>query len=388
MHVLHHCTITSTLRDAWVEVDLTALADNVAVIKSWLRPSESAVQLMAVVKSDGYGHGAEEAAATFLGAGARWLGVATLEEAMQLRRSQAKAPLLILAPAPARGLATALEYNVDLTVTSNKQIKDVSAAAKAADKRARVHLKVDTGMHRLGVPTNQLIELVDEIRTQRRLHLVSIFSHLAKPDDSEFTHKQNDAFVDSLFALSMQRPDVRESVFAHLASGEAARRFPITHHDMVRVGLYLYGLQSRVVSDVVRPAMSVRARINQVRLVNAGEGIGYNLTWSSSAPARVASIPIGYADGVQRGLSNKMSGLLKGKLVPQAGTISMDQMLFDVTAVPEACEGDVITLIGSDGDRQIHLADWAQMLDTVTYEMACGLRVRLPRIYTRSQDST
>jgi alanine racemase len=132
--------------------------------------------------------------------------------------------------------------------------------------------------------------------------------------------------------------------------------------------------------------MSVRARINQIRQIDAGQGVGYNFTWSAAEPARIASVPIGYADGVPRALSNKISGILRGKLVPQVGTMSMDQMLFDVTSVPEAAEEDVITLIGKDGDQEIHLADWAQKLGTLTYEMACGLRVRLPRIYIRHQD--
>jgi alanine racemase len=268
-----------------------------------------------------------------------------------------------------------------LTVTSLKQIKDAAKAAAAAQKRARVHLKVDTGMHRLGVPTNQFIELLEEIGADQRLQLVSIFSHLAKPCDRELTQQQNDAFNDCL-----RSSDRDDAIFAHLASGEAARRFPFTHHSMVRVGLYLYGLEAQVVSDVVRPAMSVRARINQIRQIDAGQGVGYNFTWSAAEPARIASVPIGYADGVPRALSNKISGILRGKLVPQVGTMSMDQMLFDVTSVPEAAEEDVITLIGKDGDQEIHLADWAQKLGTLTYEMACGLRVRLPRIYIRHQD--
>jgi len=180
----------------------------------------------------------------------------------------------------------------------------------------------------------------------------------------------------------------------HLASGEAARRFPDTHYDMVRVGLYLYGLEPAVVSNVVSPALSLRGRINHLQDIDAGESVGYGLTWTAPRRTRLASIPIGYADGVDRSLSNRMEGLCTGKRIKQVGRISMDQMLFDITDVPQAQIGDVITLIGSESGSvannaaqdRLHLADWASMLDTITYELACRLRVRLPKIYTRSRD--
>jgi alanine racemase len=157
---------------------------------------------------------------------------------------------------------------------------------------------------------------------------------------------------------------------------------------MVRVGLYTYGLEPRAVSDVVYPAMSVKGRINQIRKINEGDAVGYNLTWTSKRDTLVASIPIGYADGIDRRLSSKMKGLLMGREVQQIGLISMDQMLFDISDVPEAQEGDVVTLIGCDtqngSEAQLHLASWAEMLDTITYELACRLRVRMPRVYTRN----
>ncbi|HMO23618.1 MAG TPA: alanine racemase C-terminal domain-containing protein, partial [Candidatus Melainabacteria bacterium] len=167
---------------------------------------------------------------------------------------------------------------------------------------------------------------------------------------------------------------------------EAAEKFSYTHHDLVRIGIFLYGLRPRGASLDLHPALSVRGRIMSIVEVPEGESAGYNWTWTASRNSRLASIPIGYADGVSRKLSNNIYGYLMGKKIPQAGLISMDQMLFDITDLPEAREGDVITLIGSDErapQSPLALAGWAQQLDTITYELACRLRVRLPRIYFR-----
>jgi alanine racemase len=189
-------------------------------------------------------------------------------------------------------------------------------------------------------------------------------------------------------AVAITRPIFPETIF-HLASSEATTRFPQCHYDMVRVGLYLYGLEPNTVSDSLQPAMSVRARINHTSTVAKGERVGYGHTWQAKRHSRLAAIPIGYADGVDRGLSNQMKGLLMGKVISQVGRISMDQMLFDITDVPEAEEGDVITLIGCAASaaeqNSLYLSDWACLLDTITYELACRMRVRLPRIYTRNK---
>jgi alanine racemase len=229
------------------------------------------------------------------------------------------------------------------------------------------------------------LNLLESVVASPHLELAGICSHLAKADDIDFTNKQKVIFQNCLKKTKDRYPHILKScggtVLAHLASSDAARRFPDTHFDMVRAGLMLYGLESRAISNVVQPVMSVRARISQVNDVDEGEGVGYNLTWTAARPSRLASIPVGYADGVNRKLSNKMYGILRGKLVNQVGTISMDQMLFDVTDIRDASEGEIITLIGSDGSETIFLADWAEKLETITYEVACAMRMRLPRIY-------
>lgn len=385
--------VSSVRRDAWVEVDLTAIENNVKTVKSWiagLNPGNQGVKLMGVVKSDAYGHGAVGIAEVLTASGADWLGVASVDEGCQLRQSTIKAPISILSPAPGWAYDTALEYSLDLTITSSVQIRDIARVAERHNQSARVHLKVDTGMHRIGAPPSEVLGVLEEIERHKSVQLVSIFSHLAKADDKDFTTVQTNKFLEVLAHLEKldKRPEL-----VHLASGDACRRFPFTHFDMVRVGLYLYGLEPRAVSDVVTPAMSIRARINHVSSIAQGESAGYSCTWTAPRLSRLASIPIGYADGVDRRLSNQLKALVMGKEVNQVGLISMDQMLFDITDVPDAQEGDVITLIGSEHPTvgnapHLYLSDWAQKLDTITYELACRMRVRLPRVYTRQRTSS
>ncbi|HEY9719787.1 MAG TPA: alanine racemase [Trichormus sp.] len=397
-------TVSSTRRDAWVEVDLGAIEHNVRVIQSWLQPAAGrplpepakasqmrAPRLMAVVKSDAYGHGAAGVAEVLIAAGAEWFAVASVDEGCQLRGIDSKIPILLLSPVPAWAIPTALEFGLDLTVTNAAQVHEIAVVAARKHAQARIHLKVDTGMHRLGIAPQYVDVVLNEIKKSDHLHLISVFSHLACADDRDAVTYQNAQFSEIVQRIRQIEPELRqrhggeidEPILFHLASGDAARRFPDTHYDMVRTGLVLYGLESRISSDIVIPAMSVRGRINHVSEIAEGESVGYNWTWTARRRTRLASIPIGYADGVDRRLSNNLFGLVMGEQIPQVGTISMDQMLFDITDAPEAQEGDVVTLIGTDGERNIQLSTWANLLDTITYELACRMRVRLPRIYTR-----
>lgn len=395
--------LTSIRRDAWVEIDLNAIEQNLKFIRNRLTPHikgidpnnspvtpvvPQAPRLMAVVKSDGYGHGATSVAEVLEASseGIDWLGVASIDEGSQLRASGIKLPILILSPTPSWAISTALENKLDITLTSEKQIRDVAACGKA-----RVHLKIDTGMHRLGVQFEKLEETLKLIKSLDNLELVSVYSHLAKAANEEAVSAQNQLFSQAV-ALTK---NYFSNAFFHLASSEATA-FAHVHYDLVRVGLYLYGLQPDAVSPELplRPALSVRARINHINKIAAGQSVGYSWTWTAKNETLLASIPIGYADGVDRGLSNRMQGHLMGKKVNQVGRISMDQMLFDISNVPEAQEGDVITLIGGDceiaktvgaSDTNLTLSQWAKTLDTITYELACRLRTRLPRVYTRTK---
>lgn len=394
-------SVSSYHRDAWVEVDLSAVEHNVSVIRSWLAANPKPARLMAVVKSDAYGHGAPQVADMLSNSGAEYLGVASVDEGCQIRSASVKTPILILSPTPFWAIDNALEDGLELTIAALKQARDIDKIARKRGQKARIHLKIDSGMHRLGISPHAAPELVEQISKLPNVELVSVFSHLARASDQATTSAQLREYETALDQLNYSRDG--KGFFAHLASSEAARKFPETHFDMVRVGLYLYGLEGTGSSDVLVPAMSVKGRINHINIVKEGDSVGYNLTWEARRESRLACIPIGYADGVDRRLSNRMEGLLLGRKIKQAGLISMDQMLFDITDVPEAQDGDVITLIGKDeipaernskagsknsaGEVSLNLANWAEMLDTITYELACRLRARLPRIYTRHHKS-
>jgi alanine racemase len=343
---------------------------------------------MAVVKSDAYGHGAAQVAEVLLASGATWLAVASVDEGSQIREIASGAPILILSPSPFWALGTAISDSLDLTVTSISEIEAIADVARKLRMCARVHLKVDTGMHRIGCPPEKAKELVELIEKLPELDLKSIYSHLAIADDEESVRAQNNIFSTVLKDMDYEsRKNAQGArLIAHLASSDAAHHFPFSRHDLVRVGLNLYGLEATKNSKTLTPALALRGRINHIRDIEEGEAVGYGLTWTAKRPTRLGNIPIGYADGVDRKLSSRLQGLLSGKLINQVGRISMDQMLFDITDVPEAQEGDVITLIGEENGLRIGLSEWAVMLDTITYELACRLRVRLPRIYTRRRN--
>lgn len=358
-------------RDAWLEIDLGAVRHNLNLVKSWTQSP-----IMGVVKGDAYGHGADEITKLLLSQDINWLAVASAAEAIELRKNFSKPHVLILSPAPESSLANLIEQNIDLTVTSFEQIELVDSIAKGLGTKARIHLKMDSGMHRLGANLKDLSELLDSI-DNKSLELVSIFSHLAKSGDLAATKFQHENFVS---ALNHVKDKIKPGIFTHLANSEATRKFPFSHLDMVRIGLYLYGLEARVLSVDLKPAIALKARINHLTSIKAMEGAGYDWTYVASKDGLLASVPVGYADGVPRRLSNQMVAMLDGKLIKQAGRISMDQMLFDVTDVPAVKTGDVITLLDASVP-QLTLSCWAELDDTITYELACALAMRLPRVY-------
>ncbi len=386
-------------RDAWVEIDLNKLESNLRIIKAHLAEQAEIAklampQIMGVVKADAYGHGAVRIAEVLAACGVSWLGVASADEAAELRESNCKLPILILGPTPSWAAKKAIEQKLDLTVSSLQQLQALTQLAKGSQQAIRIHLKVNTGMHRLGMNAEDTQKAIAILKENKKFKLVSVFSHLAKASNHGTTiwqKKKFDTFID-LFKSANYEPEI-----LHLACSEAADLFPETYYDMVRIGMHLYGLEENIVSNKLMPIMSVRGRINQTSEINKGEAVGYGLTWEAKRPSRLANIPVGYADGVDRKLSNKMKALLHNSSINQVGRISMDQMLFDITDLPHAKEGDVITLIGSDeyalqnesekSDQinTLYLTDWANQLGTMSRELACRLKARLPRIYTRKE---
>jgi alanine racemase len=364
---------------AWVEIDREALIHNTRQIRTHLGPH---TRFMAVIKADAYGHGAVTVAQTILEHGVDALGVATLPEGIQLRRQGITAPILVLGsintPAEVRAMAT---WDLQPSLSSAKQALTFS---RHLPQPHPVHLMLDTGMGRLGCDWQEGLDLLKFIQGLPNLNLVGVYSHLAMADDPDpsFTREQQRCFES---VLQQARTEGILLPRLHLANSAGTLGFPDLHYDMVRVGLALYGLYPaahlRGLLDL-KPVLQVRARITLVKTIKAGTGISYGHKFVAPTDLQMAVVGIGYADGVPRRLSNQMQVLVQGQKVPQIGAITMDQLMIDVSHVPEVHPGDIVTLLGEDGDQSISAEEWSVPLDTISWEILCGFKHRLPRVNT------
>ncbi|MBD2438481.1 alanine racemase [Nostoc sp. FACHB-110] len=367
---------------AWVEVDLGALSENVKQFKQFLSPS---TQLMAVVKADAYGHGAVTVSQTALQAGADWLGVATVPEGIQLREAGIQAPILILGAAQTPEQIHAIaHWKLQPTLCSPKQAFIFSNILETINYASPipVHIKLDTGMSRLGTNWQEATEFVQSVYRLPHLTIASIYSHLATADspDPAIMQEQHQRFetaIAQIKAMGIKIPRL------HLANSAATLADRNLHYDMVRVGLGVYGLSPAAhLNHQIRlkPVLQVKARITQIKTIAAGTGVSYGYQFVAPKQMRIAVVGIGYADGVPRNLSNKMQVLLHGQRVPQIGAITMDQLMIDVSTIADIQEGEVVTLLGDQGQEQITADDWAAQLNTISWEILCGFKHRLPRV--------
>lgn len=366
---------------AWVEIDLSALTHNVRQIERLKKPK---TDLMAVIKADAYGHGAVTVAQTVLRAGANWLGVATIPEGIELREAGITAPILILGatytPDQIRAMA---KWQLQPTLCSPKQALVFSETLRASERAVPVHVKLDTGMSRLGVLWHEAVEFVQLVQSLPNLTIASIYSHLATADSPDPTamRQQQARFKDAIAQIS-----TRTGLSAprlHLANSAATLTDPSLHYDMVRVGLAMYGLYPaphlRSAAEL-KPVMQIKARATQVKTIEAGTGVSYGYKFIADRQMRLAVVGIGYADGIPRNLSNKMQVIVRGEFVPQVGAITMDQLMLDVSALPDLQVGEIVTILGQEGDRQITADDWANTLGTISWEILCSFKHRLPRV--------
>ncbi|MDJ0737970.1 MAG: alanine racemase [Nostocaceae cyanobacterium] len=367
---------------AWVEINLKALSHNVRQLRCLLSPN---TQLMAVVKADAYGHGAISVAQTALKSGADWLGVATVPEGIQLREAGVKAPILILgATHTAEQIQAIAQWNLQATLCSPKQalIFDDTLKKVKYNTPISVHIKLDTGMSRLGTHYSQAGNFVQLVQRLPNLKIASVYSHLATADSPDPTvmkqqHRRFEEAIAQIRALGIEPPCL------HLANSAATLSDKALHYDMVRVGLAVYGLYSapHLQNTIdLQPVLQLKAKVTQVKTITAGTGVSYGHTFIAKGDMRIAVVGIGYADGVPRHLSNKIEVLVCGKRVPQIGTITMDQLMLDVSAIPDLQEGEVVTLLGQVGKELISADDWADKLDTISWEILCGFKHRLPRV--------
>ena len=358
----------------WADVDASAIAHNTSLVKQ-LVGEKTAV--MAVVKANGYGHGAVPAARAALQGGATWLGVSSVHEGIELRKAGIEVPILNLGYTPPAALSAAVAAKLALTVYDQGGL----ALLKTAATEIGVHVKVDTGMHRLGAAPAEAVRVAVEVAADPNLRLEGFWTHFADAKDAAFTREQLHIFLDARTALL--RAGVT-NFLSHAAGSSGLLHFPEARLDLVRPGLIIYGVRPVPSwSDLpgLRPALRWQTIVTHLVTVPIGESVGYGRRFIARQPARVATIAVGYADGLHRRASESGRAIVRGVAVPIAGTISMDQAALDVTAVPGAAVGDVVTLIGQDGSTSLTAHDLAEASGTISYEVLCAISSRVPRRY-------
>jgi alanine racemase len=375
-------------RPAWAEIDLAAVTHNARVLSQLVKPS----LLCAVVKAHGYGHGGPAVAKAALAGGAAGLAVALVDEGVELRQHDVYGPILLLSECGEEAVDTALSYGLTPTLYSAEGIAQFSKAARSLGQRTSVHLKVDTGMHRVGAAPGDVPALIEAIVADPLLRLEGLWTHLAVADgeegeDRDFTLGQLGAFdrlVAELHATGID-PDV-----LHAANTAGAIAFPSARYGMVRCGIGLYGYPpgpavqralAGASTETLRPVMSLRAKVVSVRTLPAGTRPSYGRLRPLPEDSVVATVPIGYADGVPRALFTEgYSVLIGGRRRPLAGMVTMDQLVIDCGNDASVRPGDEVVLLGRQGNEEITAEEWAGLLGTISYEVLCGVGARVPRV--------
>lgn len=383
--------MTEIIRRTWAEIDLDALAHNYRQVRAAADPK---AKVCCVVKADGYGHGALRVAAELQSLGADWFAVSNLEEALQLRRGGIHKPLLVLGFTPPEEAAALANEDISQCVYSTDYAEKLSLCACAVGVQVKVHAKIDTGMSRLGFYFQDIFR--DEEAIQEVINACSlpglipegVFSHFAVSDEGRdgdaFTMRQFGCFKELSEAL------VRSGIgkpIRHCANSAAVFDYPLSHLDMVRAGVVLYGLypspQLRAQPDL-RPVLALRSVVSHVKTVQPGATVSYGRKFTAQREMRIATVPVGYADGYPRALGpGGAVVLIRGKRCPVLGRICMDQLMADVTGMEDVAMGDRVTLIGCDGGEEITASEVAGWEGTINYEVVCALSKRVPRVYLK-----
>ena len=366
-----------TLRPTVARIDLDAVARNTARVRS----------LLGVVKADGYGHGAAEIAGAAVAAGAEMLGVGVLEEGWELRRAGVASPILVLAGALADQAPSLAAGGFHVVLCDAFLAEALSAAGHAAGRRIPVHVKVDTGMGRLGVQPGEAADFLSFLSGLDGIEVRGLMSHFADAEDPEGgSDRQMDSFlglVESLRTRALSPAPGGEPPILHCANSAAALSLPESRLDMARVGILLLGAAPWAGRPIegYSPAMSWESRVVHINEAESDRTVGYGRTHRTSGPSRLAIVPMGYADGYPRILSNKADALVRGRRAPVIGAVSMDMLAVSVGHLPDVAVGDEVVLLGAQGDEQVTAEELADLADTVPYEILCGLSRRVPRVY-------
>lgn len=380
-----------TAHRVWSEIDLDALARNFRRFRSTVPES---IKMLVVVKADAYGHGAVPVAKTLVREGAEILGVGDSHEALELRLAGIDVPILILGAIIEGEIENVVSYDISPCIHSTARIEHLQDVAERQNKRVPVHLMVDTGMGRLGVSRGKVLELARRIHACSHLELDGICTHLSSvygqsAEDRQYTRAQYDGFIEALNGLAgflKCRPDGRP-IWVH-AANSGAMYGTEPPFNMVRPGNILYGLNPDSATQQrlgVEPILSLRSQVVFFKDVPKGTPVSYDRTFVTQRPTRIATIPVGYNDGFRAHLSNQAHVLLHGQAAPVIGKVTMDYTMVDVTDIPGVDLGDVATLVGRDGDREIRFTDLARTLDTTPLELVCGLGRRVRRVYSETR---
>jgi alanine racemase len=360
----------------WIEVNSSAIENNTRLLQQM-----TGVGVMAVVKANGYGHGAVPVVQAALRGGASCCGVARVEEALELRQAGIDCPVLILGYTPVDKVEAAIANDISMAVWNLDQFEVASAKARDIDRIAKLHLKVDTGMSRLGAIPDDAVFLARSMLNSPFLYYEGVFTHFARADEpgDTTTKEQESCFREVLHSLSagdLIPPKI------HAANSAATISHPDTWFNMIRPGIALYGLnpspECRLPSGF-KPALEWKTVISQIKILPRGRGVSYGHLYRTARNERIGTIPVGYADGYRRMPGNQV--LIRGKFVPVVGRVCMDQVMVQLDHVPDAQEGDEVVLIGSQGDQCLTVDDIAATWKTVNYELVCGLGARVPRVH-------
>ncbi|MCK4426957.1 MAG: alanine racemase [candidate division Zixibacteria bacterium] len=378
------------LRPAYLEVDLGALAYNIRNIKKRLGRD---VELMVIVKADGYGHGAYEVAKLALENGAGSLGVAILEEGIQLREKGIKAPIANLFPEPPKRAEKVVEYGLDQIITDLEFVKRLSQEAKKQNKCPNIFIEIDTGLGRYGVPPQETIDLVKKIKRIGNVRLKGIFSQFSTADQrkKDFAFHQLSVFKKTLDELESLSNPAKGGISNHIpiksiANSGAVLDIPASYFNHVRVGHLLYGLYPSLETSEsikVKPAMSLKSKVIFIKEVEKGTPISYGKTYIAKKKTKIATIPLGYADGYSWLLSNKGEVLIRGKRAKVVGRVCMDAFMVDVSGIPEVKLGDEVVVMGRQGNDEITAHDLGTWTNTFAYEIMTRMGKRLPVVYIK-----
>ncbi|TAK54744.1 MAG: alanine racemase [Bacteroidetes bacterium] len=374
------------MRVTRVEIDLQALRHNFTLLKKKIGEK---VKFMTVVKDNAYGHGMVRISQSLQEYGADYFAVAHADEGVILRQNNIKLPILVLVGFQKDEIHTIVENDLDVSIPSVDKAEYLQAELeKLGKQKANVHLKIDTGMGRIGVRTERAIQFIQKVSTLHRLNVVGLYSHFATSDeaDTSFANYQHAQFRHVLSELARLKIEIP---YIHIANSAAVLQMPDTYQSMIRPGLALYGINpSKEEKNNIglKPVLSLKSSMNFWKVSPANMSISYGRTYFTKTATKIATVPIGYGDGYSRRLSNKAEVLIQGKRFPVVGTICMDQIMIDVGIHSTIHVGDDVVLIGSSGDETISAWELAEKLDTIPYEVLTGITERVPRVYLNQQN--